>query len=285
MIRRQRLCIALVCAALAPAAWAKDAAPRKEFRSEALASRWQFWAGGLLASFDTQAAFAPSGFAGGLIQLESDLGLEEDVDTLTLGGTYRFGPRGSLLVSYNSVSRDAIRETSREIEWGDLVFDLGAEITTTLDIDQFKVYWRHDFSDSERLNAGISAGFSTFLIDASLAGQASLEGDGSSGSVEGRSDGSDFVAPIPLVGFFVDYALAPRWVLRATMNTIRIDYNDTSARVIDSGLTMEFYPTKVFGLGAGFTNSDMEYSKIDKDEKLAVGYQVNGFSAYASFCF
>jgi hypothetical protein len=258
---------------------------RRTFDAHPITARWRVTGGGSPNSFDTRLAYSPTGLVGGSIQAEDDLGLDEETDTLALAAQYRLSRRHRLQATITDLDRTATRWITKQIEWGDVTYDVGAVIDSRLRTSLFRFKWKYSFSDGGRLDAGLSAGLSTFGIEASLSGEGSVD-DGMGGTVlRGTTEGATFIAPVPLIGFWVDYAFSPRWIVRTSAESIDLSIGANSGRVLETEFTAEYYVSRLVGLGFGLTGYDLEYSKDEEDQRIGVNYRVKSLAGYLSFVF
>jgi hypothetical protein len=267
------------------AAGAADRKQRPDFETRTLTSPWQISVGGNLTTFETAAAWAPRGLAGAAIDLEDSLGLDEQTSTFELAVQYRFNRRHSLGLNVTELDRSASRVIEDDIEWGDYVFRAKGEVDSKLDTRVFKLIYRYDFSDMDRLNAGFLAGLSTFDLGATLSGEARLESDTGDEWIEGVVEGASFVAPVPVVGFFLDYAMSPRWVVRFSADVVDLSISTHSGRVLEADFSFEYAVSDLFGIGAGLGGTDIEYRSEKKDETFAIRYRFNYLGAHVTFSF
>ena len=263
----------------------RDERQRPDFAVPSLTSNWQVTLGGNLTVFNTAAAWAPKGLAGAAIDLEDSLGLDEQTSTFLLAVQYRLNRRHSLALSVTELDRSASRTINDEIEWGDYIFRAEGVVETELDTRVFKLTWRYDFSDMDRLNAGFLAGLSTFDLGATLSGEARLESSDGDEWVEGVVEGASAVAPVPVVGFFLDYALSPEWVVRFGADVIDLSISTHSGRVLEAEFAVEYVVTDWFGAGVGLGGTDLEYRSDKKDETFALRYRFSYLGAFAVFTF
>lgn len=263
----------------------RDQQPRPDFATRTMTSDWQITVGGNLTTFETTAAWAPKGLAGAAIDGEDALGLDEQVSTFVLAVKYRFNRRHSLGLNVTALDRSASRVLDEEIEWGDYVYRAKGEVETELDTRVFKLVYRYDFSDMDRLNAGFLAGLSTFDLGARLSGEARLESDTGDEWIEGVVEGASFVAPLPVVGFFLDYAVSPRWVIRFSADVVDLSISTHSGRVLEADFSFEYAVSDLLGVGAGLGGTDIEYRSEEKDETFAIRYRFNYLGAHVTFSF
>jgi len=281
-IRRTAISLLLLLLAASGAAVARDKTKeRKHFDARPITSRWRVVGGTFLSTFDTRVAYSPRGLVGGFIQAEDDLGLSEEINTFGASARYRLSDRHRLEAAFTLIDRTATRTVTDQIDWGDVVYEVGAEVTTGLRTNLFSVKWKYSFSDSGRLDAGLSAGLSTFEIDASLSGQGTINGVPKAGATEGAA----FVAPVPLIGFWVDYAFSPRWIMRASAESIDLSIGSNKGRVLQTQFSAEYYVSKLVGLGFGLSGIDIEYTQDENNKRIGLNYQIKSFTGYLSFVF
>lgn len=198
------------------------------------------------------------------------LGLEERTNTYILGVTYRINHRHSLGLSVTDLRRTASRILEGEIEWGDYVYRANATVRTELDTRVYKVTYRYDFSDMDRLNAGFAVGLSTFDLGLTLSGEARLETSEGEEWFEGVVEGASAVAPVPVFGFYLDYALSPRWIVRFQSELIELSVGDYEGRVFEGDLALEYGFTDVFAAGLALGGTDIEYRSDEDGERFGI---------------
>jgi opacity protein-like surface antigen len=262
-----------------------DDTRREDVSTLQLTSKWRIFAGGNFTDFNTTAGWSAQGLAGAVILVEDTLGLDAQTTTFILGASYRFNRRHSLGLSATDLRRTASRALEGEIEWGDYVFRGSATVRTELDTRIFKLTYRYDFSDMDRLNAGFAVGLSTFDIGLTLSGEARLESDDGEEWIEGVVEGADGIAPVPVFGFFLEYALSPRWITRFQADLIELSLGDYGGRVVEADFAIEFAVSDAFALGLTLGGTDLEYRAEEDDEKFGIRYRFSYVGAHAGFTF
>jgi len=250
-----------------------------------MSSTWRVEVGGSLNTFDTTAGWSPKGLAGAVILLEDTLGLETYNKTLFVRAGYRLNRRHSFELSIADLKRTATKQIDGDIEWGDYVFRASGKVSSRLDTRIYKLKWKYDFSDSDRLDAGFSVGLSTYEIGLTLSGEARLESDTGSDWVQGVVEGADVVAPVPVIGFFLDYGLSPKAVLRFSTDAIDFNVANNRGRVLETRLSFEYGFNDLIGVGAGVSGIDLRYRGKEKNEQFGVNYRINSIDLYLSLAF
>jgi len=262
----------------------KDDRPSK-YAGTQITDRWVVRAGAFSAAFDTEAAFAPTNLLGAVIRLEDDLGLESQVDTAAIALRYRFNERHQLNFSFTDLKRSSSRVLDKDIEFGDYVFKEGSFISTKFGTTMFRVKWKYNVARGDRLAAGFGVGLSTFGLDLGLDGTIEVDDGGGGQLLKTAQEGSDFIAPVPLIGMWIDYAIMQRLIVRAAVETVRFSISGNEGRVLDSVFFLEYYFTRLLGLGFGFTTTDIEYRKDQDDKYIRINYRIDAFQVYLSFVF
>jgi hypothetical protein len=280
MIARLACTAALVAAALSLGpADAEEAAPERRLLSDKV----NVSLGGFVVDFNTDAQ-AGTNLVGGLVQFEDDLALESDSSTVRLDGFYRFGPKHSIDFGYFSLNRTGLTVLDKQVEWNDVIYDLGAQISSGFDVDLFRVTYRYSFVNDGRTEAGFTAGLSTYDFSAVVDGEATVD-DGSGGQTIQRVRAEEAVlAPIPAIGVFIVHAFSPKWILRIDAGVFDLESGDYSGRVVDSRIMIDYYFTRHVGIGAGKSTTDMDF-RAEGTDGFAVEYKQDGLLAYVSVVF
>jgi len=158
-------------------------------------------------------------------------------------------------------------------------------IDTRLDTRIVRFRWEDDVSDSRRLDAGLSAGLSTFEIGVGLRGAGVIVDDDGPRFEDEAEEGSDFIAPVPVIGFYLDYAFTPRSILRASAESIELSVSQNRGRVVTTEIALEYSVSRLVGLGLGLGHQSIEYGKNTEGKRLQARYQVQSLNAYLSFSF
>jgi len=222
---------------------------------------------------------------GAIIRLESDLGLESQIDTAAIGGRYRFNDRHQLGFSYTNLDRSASKVLDRDIEFGEVTFKAGSNLSTQFGTSMFRLKLKYNVAQGDRLAAGFGLGLSTFAIDLGLDGTIEVDAGGGHQILKAAEEGGNFIAPVPLIGMWIDYAITPRFLVRGSVEAVNFSISGNAGRVLDSAFFFEYYFTRLFGLGFGFTSTDIEYSNDEDDKILRVNYRIDALQTYLSFVF
>jgi hypothetical protein len=284
---RRVIATAAVCAsafgflALPAAAAGEPAGPRP---ARVLSDEWHFELGGLWADFNSSFQMSRDKLIGTSINLEDDLGLSSDTTTWVLNGFWRFGSASSVGFTYTAFNRDGSNKLDQAVTIGDTVYDVDARIDSSMDLDFLQLYYRWSAINNGKTEAGFSFGLSTYKIKASFSGEGTVDQNGESSYRQSAKESEDVVAPIPVVGLFINYAFTPNLILMANANFFRIDVSGVSGSVVSSQASLDWYFTKNFGVGASIFGNYVR-ADMSGDTDWNVNVNQNGFGAHASFVF
>jgi hypothetical protein len=271
----------LAVAAPAQAQWNAD----QEYESKLLSDRWNIYVGGFRPEFTTEFAISSGSVLGSLIRLEDTLGLEEDVSTVRTGGFYRFSKKRAIAFDISSMRRDATRTIDETITIGEgedeIVFDVGALVESEFDNDILTITYRHSFINNGKTEAGFTAGASTYAVDFSATGTASING----GPPETATGDESLIIPVPAFGMFVNHAFTENWILRMYAGFLNLNVGDFEGRYLITSVSIDWIFTKHFGLGAGLSRSDVSFKNTGGDNPYNIEYRLGGPSFYASLVF
>ncbi len=275
-------CAALFAFLALPAAAADESANLRPAR--VLSDTWHFELGGLWADFNSSFQLSTGDVLGAALNLEDDLNLSSDTTTWNVNGSWRFGSASSLGFEYTSFDRDGDNKIDRAITVGDTVFEADARIETEAKLDFLRLYYRWSAINNGKTEAGFSFGLSTYKISASIAGEGTVTEGGESTFRRRAAEKEDILAPIPVVGLFLNYAFTPNLILMADANFFRIDVGGVSGNVVSSQAKLDYYFTKNFGAGVSIFGHYIR-AEVSGDTDWNIGLNQNGFGAHLSCVF
>lgn len=240
-------------------------------------NRFEIELGVFRQSFDTTLRLDSETLGGGTdIELENDLGLLVDQDNFRFDGTIRMGEKHRLELGYVSWRRNNTRVIDEEIQFGDEIYPVNATILTMNSTDAYKFVYKYSFVNSDTFEAGISGGVSVFDFVASL----DVEANGGSAAAESES----LIAPVPMLGGFFDWKINKKLVLRTSGEVFDLSTGGFDGHVSDIKGTINWFPMRNFGLGAGFNRVGIRYLD-DGPAELVFKYVYSGAMAYLILTF
>ena len=180
--------LALLLQLLAFAANAQQDEPRHE--------RGSIMLGAFITHRDSStrvdSAFGP----GTELNLEDDLGLDSSITVARLGGYLWLGRRHRLDLSVFDLSREATRQITHTIDFGDQTFDIDTVVTTQDDLTIGKIDYTFAVLNRDHGYLGVIGGLYVGAVTMTLS--AAVSTSVSNGTRE-RAETKDLTAPLPVI--------------------------------------------------------------------------------------
>lgn len=233
--------------------------------------------GGYFADFKTDAVTSLGSRLGTRIRLEDDLEMDSRKSVFRMDGHYRFSPRHALAYGYWSLARAGQTVLESRIEFPDqgLTFEVGASLISHFDVDSYKVNYRYTLLRTDRGEAGFLAGLSTYRFELSAAGEARVDGGMGGVMTSFEEAKADVLAPVPVVGFFMAYSIAPRLSFSLHTELFDLDTSSWEGRLLDAQVALQWLFSKHVGIGFGINGTEIEY-RGGGSSPLSVDYRQSG---------
>jgi hypothetical protein len=189
---------------------------------------------------------------------------------------------------YVDISRRGTRTLDQDVTFGDYTFLAGGEVTARFATQFMYAAFRYDFLHEDKVRISGSAGATVLRLVTSLSGQGGFVTDPNGAPVANdfEKKGSA-AAPVPMVGLNLDWALTKRLVLRTYTRFFKINVDKFNGGLQESGLRLNWYFVKNFGLGLGYDRTDLDLKelKVGNGNIVKAGYLVVGVGVYANLAF
>lgn len=241
--------------------------------------------GGFFQSFDTTVQrYKSDGTPGTEFNL-GEIGGDQNQTTFRMDGMWRFGRHGNLQFGYRGWSDSNSHTLSRDIQWGDTVYHVGAQVDHKLKQNIFGLAYGYSFVNDGELEFGLSLGIAAYFNKLSLSASGSVGGAGGGTTTSSTAEEKNFVAPIPIIGGYFNFTLLPRFFVWAKASGLpKITISGYSASMVDAMGGLEYYFTRNVGLGAGY-----EYTKLTFEHPVENGIRIaqsfSGFLGYLTLAF
>jgi hypothetical protein len=244
--------------------------------------RWGLDFGWFASSFNSQLRLDSEELGiGTTIDMEDDLGLDSNRGDFRFQGYYRFNPRHRIQLGYTRWKRTAERVIDREIQWGDQIYEVGAQVSTDMQADWYKLAYKYSFVHNDSVEVGATFGLSTYDLQAKLEASASVEGGGSG---ERQTESKSFIAPIPVVGMSVDWHMSRSFTLVATSEFFDARVSGYDGTMTDNLVGLDWMLSESIGIGAAYNIVSLRVSH-DADADVAVKYSYDGAFAFLKLRF
>jgi hypothetical protein len=213
------------------------------------------------------------------IDFEDDLGLKADDTLVKVRLTHFVGRRHELGLSYYNLKRTGEKTISREIDFGGVVYPVGAGVRAELSEENLELAYTYWAVREDRFGLGISGGVVGFRLDATLDATAQVGG--------ARRDlhrEASATLPIPMIGLQLRALLLPKLVLLGEgryLPNVNIENYEGTSGTATAGLEWQIFPH--FRLGGSYDYFFID-AKVDDDRlRGKVKWSVQGGQLYARF--
>jgi len=243
--------------------------------------------GGFLPAIDSELIINSKTLGQGTrIDLEEDLGFDEDVSIVRLDGYWRFAKRHRLYFGYYGFDRDAIKTLEDQIRIADKLFDVGVSLYTNWEIDFLQASYAYSFIQTQKWE--LSGSFGVYYLDTAI----TLRGEGSISNGQGGwiiagqvSEGESVGLPIPLFGLAAEYHITPKWRAKVGGRYFTLSIDEWSGSLLEASVNLEYLFHKNFGIGTGYTYFNVDVER-DRETRISeLDYTYNGVQIYGIWYF
>jgi len=241
--------------------------------------------GTYLISFDTTAQLSPVGGVGTAINLEDALGLDDRRTDFRLDGYWRFARRHRLDFGLFYDSRSGNRAISEQIIWNDVTYDVGATIDSKFSTTYLKTAYRFAFVRDDRAEVGLSAGLASLNLAGELAGQGTVNADGTPSPVQFVRESQTVFAPVPVLGLYGAFLIREGLFFRVSGEYFGFNSGGLSGSLVDLRATVDWYFSQRWGVGLGLSQLVLDYKNTDSDPRVDLNTKFGGALLYFSYGF
>jgi len=235
--------------------------------------------GYLLSDNETTISATTSALVGAKINLKDDLGMDTKTNVFRVDGHYRFNDAHKIEFAYYSLNTSGSNEISKDIEFEGKIYQAGAKVSSFLDMDIYKLNYAYSFYHNEKVELSIGAGLHIMDINTGLSGSATVPGVPTETFTE---ESISVLAPLPVIGFDLDYAVTPRFHVRGSIDYFGLSIDQYSGSFTDVLISADYQVFDHFGMGMGLNVTNLDV-KVDSNTKYELNQSITGFLAYLSY--
>ena len=222
---------------------------------------------------------------GGEVNLEQDLGLDENVNTFWTDATWRVGRRHQLKLGFTRFGRErADYKLQREFTWGGETHNAGLSATTSNSNSIVGGYYRFAVFRNDRFEIGPTIGIGYLKLEARIKATGTVSGPGGSES-RTRDESASTGSVTGAVGGYAEAWPARRFVVRGDFLYIKVKPGDSEAAVTDWRLAADYYFFKNAGLGVQYKYNRYSYDRGILVSQLGGEVTYKGVQVFLSFRF
>jgi hypothetical protein len=238
-------------------------------------SGWGFSMGAFFADQDMKTQFEVSiGDTGLIVDFEDDLGLRDSQSVFRFAAFYDFNERHRVDLDVFDLSQSSVVTITRNIEWGDTVFPINAELSTELDLTIYKAAYTYNMLRREKYKLGVTGGL--YVADIALHLNL-LEND--------EEERGDVTAPLPVLGLRGEYFFSDRWRASASAEWFGLRIDEYEGTLRDFLIGIDYRIGKHAALGLGYNDVKMDIDATEGDLRADLVWNYSGLIGYLRFSF
>ena len=210
--------------------------------NHALNDSWEFELGALYASKTSNTAQLDSTKlgVGTNVNFQDLLGMDSWAWGPDVAARWRMSEKWRLEASYFWISQSGSKSLSQDIQWGDVVFPVNAQVTSKLNFSDFRSSVGYSFYKTSDKELGIGLGLHVLSYQASLA------------SATLGTEGANVLAPLPVVSIYGGFAMNEHWSVSARFDVFSLTYEQYHGSITSLGLDVLYQPFRHVGFGVGY---------------------------------
>lgn len=241
--------------------------------------------GGIAAETYTDAGLAStSAGVGASVNFEDIFNLPVSKDTWRVELNWHMNKRQFMDFGYFELNRAGSRIIQQDVNWGNVTFNAGADVTAKFESNFPYVAWRYSFINLPQVRISGSAGFNYLTLKAGLEASGTVTNPPASGTV---NEDVKVSAPVPQIGLQVDWSVSKH--LAAILYLRQIYVNNIAGingGIGESALRLSWWYSKHGGVTAGLDKESIDLKSYETgDAKAKFRYEVRGFSLYFNLAF
>jgi hypothetical protein len=198
--------------------------------------------------------------AGDDIDFDDTFGIG-DFDRFRADGMWRIKGNHSVRGMFFTNTRSATNELSRDVNFGDETYPLGAVTTARSKMQVLQL--SYDYVFRRRENYELAAGIGVHVLDASLSLDTTVTSNGGSSQRELVQSGSTN-APLPVLALRGTWLLPHNFYATALAQYFYVDYDNYVGSLSDLKATVVWQATPHVGIGVGYNDFRFKF-RMDQD--------------------
>jgi hypothetical protein len=178
---------------------------------------------------------------GTVVDFQNTLGMSSTAWGPDAEFRWRMSEHWRLEVSYFWLGQNGNKSIDRDIQWGDVVYPVNAQVTSTLNFSDLRTSVGYSFYKTSDKELGVGLGLHVLGYQASL------------GTPSQGTEGGNVLAPLPVLSIYGGFALDEQWSVGARLDLFSLTYQQYHGGITVLGLNLLYQPFRHVGFGVGYT--------------------------------
>ena len=163
----------------------------------------------------------------------------------------------------------------------DNIYTVGTVLKSETKLRIHSFSYGYSFAQTDNFDVGATLGF--FIMPLSY----SLDIDGASSSPSVSSGSTEFIAPLPVIGFHANFAFTPKLTFNQNVSFFYLRVGDYKGNLASLNVNLDYRAWDHFGFGLGLNSFNMGFEKVDSSTfaefEGQFSYRLTGIMLYLSF--
>lgn len=205
--------------------------------------------GGYVQRFDTQVRADGETTSGTDVDLDRDLGIDEDKTIGYAGVSWRPWDRHEFGLTYYTTDGSSTRVLQRDIVFQDTVFQAQATVRSEVEVETYEAYYVWWAASEEDWALGPRVGLIWYQVAMEIALEVDVNGNPVNGAISRDADAD---LPTLTIGGAWRWTPAEDWRIFAEAGYFAAKINDIDADVAAGRVGVEWYPWENWGLSLDY---------------------------------
>ncbi len=211
----------------------------------------------------------------------------DDTDqSIRVDALFRINPKHSIGFAWYQMELSGATSIDQDVQIGDIIIGANGFLGSKLDLTLYRLFYNYSFYHSQKAEVFGSAGMYVGDLDFVVDGSGTITPESGVPFVGTTRIKEDLFAPLPSVGFGINYLFSPKWSVQVRGDAFYVSISDIRGATAEFLVGVEYRWFKHFALGTSFNRVviDVDY-KPGKSEGFNMDASWNGLLVYGALYF
>ena len=239
-----------------------------------------FTLGGFRQSMDGKFYANPDNFNKAVIDF-GNLDADDTDNTIMYEYTYRPNEKWLLSLGVFQFEADGRVVIDKELEYDGVVFEVGADLETNLEVDTYMFEVMYRVYKTDRAEIMLGGGLHMFDFNTAIESKVFV---GEQEHTDSESS-DDIFAPLPNFRAHGFYAITQKWALSGSLGWLSANYEDYEGAFTYARASITYRVSEHFGAGVGYQYVDVDITEEREHGEAGFDIQFYGPTVYLSYSF